>query len=77
MLFNERAKFGFVDDDGERDESTVEYFANDIFDRIDVNNDHTVSFEEFWTFFKSVADGTFQRKGEIEVKDESMQIHQI
>lgn len=76
MIFQQREKFGFVDSDT-GDESTVEYFANDIFDRVDANKDGTVSFEEFWNFFKSLADGSFKRNGEIEVKDDGSFIYEF
>jgi len=42
------------------DESTMEYFANTIFDKIDKNHDGTLSFEEFIQFFKSLESGIFE-----------------
>jgi len=42
------------------DESTVEYFANAIFDKIDVNRDGTLSFDEFINFFKQLQSGIFE-----------------
>jgi hypothetical protein len=58
LLWKERKKFG-LDLEEYHDESTVAYFAAEIFKHVDKNNDEVISFSEFWNFFKSIADGKF------------------